>query len=110
MGMKKKEIFESAVGKAMKNGYKRNDDFNWRVVGRDIVYTLGDKQVSFDCMRVIFSHDFAKAFWGEERWSCGNKNGCTHYPDEDHRIHGWRYHLQQMVIEKDPIKYLERFL
>lgn len=44
----------------------------------------------------IFSHDFAKAFWGEEK---------PKVP-----ITLWQHHLQQMVLEEDPIKYLETFL
>lgn len=38
----------------------------------------------FNC---IFSHKFAKAFFGL----------------------AWRYHLKKMVLEKEPIEYLEKF-
>ncbi len=44
---------------------------------------------------VIFSHEFAKAFW--TGIMVGN-------------ISEWKYRLREMVLEKDPIKYLERFL
>ena len=54
---------------------------------------------------LIFSHDFAKAFFGEEV-----------RPQVD--LHGvqigltlkWKIYLQQMVLEEEPIKYLEQFL
>jgi len=42
--------------------------------------------------RIIFSHDFAEAFW---------KYDITK---------SYLYHLQQMVLEKEPLKYLEKFL
>ena len=66
--------------------------------------------------RIIFSHDFAKAFWGEEIVCgyCGNQHEdyqCL-YLKEDERcsIQEWQYHLQQIVLEKEPLKYLEKFL
>ena len=48
---------------------------------------------------IIFNHDFAKAFWGEERNTL--KSGASAI---------WEYHLSKMVLEKEPLKYLEKFL
>jgi hypothetical protein len=48
---------------------------------------------------VIFSHSFAKAIWGEEKIYDGEFFGKA-----------WEYHLQQMVLEENPLKYLEKFL
>lgn len=64
--------------------------------------------------RLIFWHDFAKAFWGEEEI-------CTHCETplnptfqcqciNEYCEIAWQYHLQQMVLEKEPLKYLEEFL
>ena len=39
----------------------------------------------------IFSHNFAKAFFKDT-------------------LHGWEWHIQQMVLEKEPLKYLAKFL
>ena len=60
--------------------------------------------------KLLFNHDFAKAFWGEK----------NHIPDEytqEYEKCGansgdfcWQYHLQQMVLEEYPLKYLEKFL
>lgn len=61
---------------------------------------------------IIFGHDFAKAFWGEEILC----NECGKLADDcdlhiwDHYKIAWQYHIQQMVIEKEPLKYLEKFL
>jgi len=60
---------------------------------------------------IIFTHDFAKAFWGEKKtdFSCGCDSwsgGCPRC----HNEYEWQYHLQQMVLEPEPLKYLEQFL
>jgi hypothetical protein len=44
---------------------------------------------------IIFSHSFAKAFWGEEKYT---------------GIYCWQHHLQMMVLEEEPLKYLEKWL
>lgn len=51
---------------------------------------------------IIFNHDFAKALWGEVEYSpyYGDFEAVT-TPDML-----WEWHLQQMVISPDPIKYL----
>jgi len=59
---------------------------------------------------VIFDHSFAKAFWGdieiiEHSYCLKDSVGGSGYP-----LSSWQYHLQIMVLEKDPIKYLEKFL
>ena len=52
---------------------------------------------------IIFTHDFAKAFWGESYY-------ITSDEFEDNKGIAWQYHLQQMVIAEEPLKYLEKFL
>lgn len=78
---------------------------------------------------IIFRHDFAKALWGEDRYekrlkkvvySQGHMDSwgdgwLPHWKKSykymaKYKIHGWQYHLQQIVLEEDPIKYLEKFL
>ena len=106
------KILKLAIEKADKNGF--NDD---------VYYS------------VIFSHEFAKAFWGEQReiekykemveGNCNNDISLEEYNDlseEDRRdkdwmyyspvykYAGWQYHLQQMVLEEEPVKYLEKFI
>ncbi len=73
----------------------------------------------------IFSHDFAKDFWGDKLvyslgWCCWDALGevkhgdITHYKDCQNygamALYYWEYHLQNMVIADDPIAYLAKFL
>lgn len=123
--MTDKEILQRAIEKAEKNNF----DYNWE--SQCYSYTS-----QYHCIQpihlkypelIIFSHDFAKAFWGEE--ICDEYCPCNleyrvakfiyvpdeNYPDGIHRKYGqsmknWEYHLQQMVLEEEPLKYLEKFL
>jgi len=81
-------ILKEAINKAYKNGYSPK---NWK-----------DTELpnSF-----IFSHDFAKAFWGD----CKDVKYLMNNPKRT-PFYVWQYHLQQMVLEKEPLKYLEKFL
>ena len=88
-----------------------------------------EPEIKSDLLReFLFSHKFAKAFWGTKRWNLmidfddsgytdeDNITGVRWYDDEDMGTDGyislpaWKYHLQQMVLEKNPLKYLEQFL
>ena len=51
--------------------------------------------------RYIFSHDFAKAFWGEDKIELGLSMN---------QEIAWKAHLKEMVLKEEPLKYLERFL
>ena len=86
--MTDKTILKKAIEKAVKNGMSK--------VKADDIKDIRDRNY----YKIIFSHSFAKAFWGEEeieiRW--------------DDYYEEWDYHLQEMVISKTPIKYLEQFL
>jgi len=106
------EILSKAIDKAIANGFDRSsfgNNPNLQVVYGHIIRV---KIYYAD----IFSHSFAKAFWGEEfideisvpgdeSMDSGLLNA---YYDSNLRV--WQYHLQQMVLEENPIKYLEKFL
>lgn len=73
---------------------------------------------------VIFNHSIAKYFWGEEGIICNtcgkisyNKNEmyckdckCPLVDDYVSIKSGWKWHLQQAVIYKNPLKYMEKYL
>ncbi len=117
--MTDKEILTKAIEKAISNG---------------LILIEGKHYFGF----IIFSHDFAKAFWGNEdtcmycgstkfgdarvgvpgepiehEWVC-QECGATMLDkaefDEGNMIRAWQYHLQQMVLEENPISYLGKFL
>jgi len=107
--MTNKEILSKAISKV--KGYPYGC-----IVFPDI---LQDKKY----YSTIFSHDFAKAFWGEcKEWLhvMDGEGICSvnikppkekiESWEEYIEIDGWKYHLQQMVLETEPLKYLEKFL
>lgn len=59
--------------------------------------------------KIIFNHEFAKGIWGNRVGDTGlyemkgNAVISIHMPL-------WKYRLQQMVLEEEPLKYLEKFL
>ena len=95
--MKAEEILKKAIDKAEENGFD------------------GDGYELSMPFNIIFQHDFAKAFWGTDHhsWYHGKCEDCSIFFNEipnQFRGHCWQYYLQQMVLEEDPIKYLEKFL
>ena len=96
--MTNEEILKRVIEKVVKNGYEKGGAI---VFGQVVPLT---PHSSF-----IFSHDFAKAFWGEEPM-------CEPWKKDFGEEHGncgqikWEWHLQQMVLEEEPLKYLEKFL
>jgi hypothetical protein len=59
---------------------------------------------------LIFRHDFAKAFFGENRM-------LEEYPLSDRSgdylkiwMPAWQAHLRKMVLEPDPILYFEKYI
>lgn len=97
--MKNQEIISKAISKASENGYK----FPYRFLSISNLTDSSDRPL-YLIYKIIFSHDFAKAFWGERESM--TFRGCAPMGT----ILEWEYHLQQMVLEKEPIKYLEKFL
>lgn len=89
------EIIIQAIRKAISNGCKYST--------YDIDVHLWLKHRLY--FSVIFDHDFAKAFWGE-KWCDINMAHNISIPENP----VWKFHLQQMVLEPEPFKYLEKFL
>lgn len=80
-------------------------------------YTINRRMLAQLTLEIIFSLDFARAYFGEDRVCkicgayftpegdtlCKCKNDYT-------KCFAWQYHLQQYVIKEEPLKYIERFL
>ena len=126
MKMNDKEILENVIEKALDNGWSwklmhgNRYSGNWKVE-----YAKHDKEILciemddyifetkiyYPIISFIFSHDFAKAFFGtsrdgEDEWYCDSHHPC----DEPEILNMWQYHLTQMVLEPKPLKYLEKYL
>ena len=107
--MTEKEIFKKAIEIAEGNGYKVHLELLPELpqnptCAENLKYQLlWEKRYE-----VIFSHDFAKAFWGYEKISLQIGNNKP--------IEGidwmfvWEYHLQTMVLYTYPLEQLENFL
>lgn len=152
--MTDQEIFQAAVEKAVNNGFQIvfGDVAKWRVIApmlgkpylsvflwsrRDDVFDADHTyEKKYQLEEIIFSHEFAKAFWGEEdkfvekyaeiiegaiedfisveEWEKNPREDSgtwlRYEPIYKWRNHGWKHYLQQMVLEEEPIKYLEQFL
>ena len=71
--MDNEQILKQAIAKSVKNGWK------WKK----------------ECLPIIFSDDFAQAFWGDE-------------PVDG--IIPWKHHLGEMSVSGNPLEYLKKFL
>lgn len=106
--MTDKEILKKAIEKA-NTAYLEGSKITWGWsddITEEIVQDRGTK--------IIFSHAFAKAFWGEGFVcsDCGKPLSEKHTGLGQHKYikFAWQHHLQQMVICENRIKYLEQFL
>ena len=101
--MKSEQILKKAIEKAVENGWNEYDYYDTKK--ENINFILNDHERP-ELFTIIFSHDFAKAFWGEEYIEVG----IGHDPKPVALQKAWRANLQKMVLEKDPLKYIERCL
>ena len=93
------EILEKAIQKAIKNGWLGSNIYPFNLPIHSGIGTAKNRLFFGDCAEVtmlLFNHDFAKALWGEEE--------LMNMPTQPK--YTWQYHLQQMVIAEDPIKYI----
>jgi predicted restriction endonuclease len=116
--MTNEEILKKAIEKALHNNWEQMLPFvpTWALeqanedrLTQHIIKTYGKRSI-------IFSHDFAKAIWGkyEPRCRACGSNPASFDITQQHQhtdfIPAWQYHLQQMVLEEKPLKYLEKFI
>lgn len=123
--MKQEQILKKAIEKAVKNGFKMPVDGKFNGIVEDhltgayyaVIQCTKSIAVTMSAVLFIFSHDFAKAFWGEESHEYGEELRSDVWEGGMGGHYGayfcgieWQYHLQMMVLEKDPIKYLSKYV
>ena len=136
--MTDEEILRKVIEKAIRGGYKfSSNPTSWRVTKSfesrlfGVELTAMHDGIKLTCVlpleMFIYTHDFAKAFWDEEEISIDGltkkqvfekvKDNYVDYDEfefdwgtEIDTIERWQYHLSKMVLEKERLKYLERFL
>lgn len=103
--MTKQEVIEKAIKKATDAGLTGYWAERYRFCKElDEMEFLADGNVheeGHSLEELLFNHDFAKALWGN---GLPDGGGDYYYDGPDTN---WEWHLQQMVIAEDPIKYLE---
>ena len=112
--MNNEQILKKAIEKAVKNGCKTQFIKDW--IETSFVLKDTDETDFHLYFGIIFSHDFAKAFWGEE--SIYNKEGMPRedkyktyfYNANPENDIVWKWYLQLLVLEEEPLKYLEKFI
>lgn len=114
--MTNQEILTKAIEKAIAGGWDCDPHGQYfRIKDKKVVpaadYDDTDEYLVRD---VIFNHDFAKALWGDKKherltammpWKKGTV-GSPFFIE----LALYQYHLQQLVIADDPIKYLGEHL
>lgn len=114
--MTNEQILKKAIEKAVKNGWELVEDEEWYVKTNGIYFTRSDQEFpdEYSINDIIFSHDFAKAFWNDPNdWCCDedDKNGEHYKNKSEHCLKEvWKWNLREMVLEEYPIKYLEKYL
>lgn len=101
--MENSQILEKAIAKAMDNGFILKN-LNVEYYSFRESFEMEDLPI----FGIIFDLEFAKAFWKTERCkACVAENLPL---KTDCNFHKWKSHLQTMVLKKDPIKYLAKFI
>ncbi|RTL04825.1 hypothetical protein EKK58_09375 [Candidatus Dependentiae bacterium] len=102
------EMLKEVIQRATDGGWEIGKNLNFTGINELIVYLDGASLVpsdlgwiKFKLNEFLFNHDFAKALWGEPRPTIEHSGKATSFDFNK----GWQYHLQQMVISENPIKY-----
>jgi len=153
--MTNKEILQKAINKAIENGWRnpynkelfaewsynygeREIKIIWDIVldyeKQGLVITnnhpADEAYTEVSINHIIFSHEFAKAFWGDEEVDSEGRNldqawdeewkDAGHHMDKEGFENdfgfdidtetAWQYRLKRMVLFKNPLTYLEHFV
>lgn len=101
--MTNEQILKQAISKAEKNGFSYTA-WEDKIIQIRIALDINwEEHLVSIAPCLIFDPEFCKAFFGEEFVEVEILAGTCGYV-------AWKYYLQIMVIEDDPIKYLEQFI
>jgi hypothetical protein len=126
--MTRLELLTIVVGRARTNGFEFRRWYTGRLdlpwISSEAALTLLEQQRRY--YSLLFSHDFACAFWkaGEDiTFSVPAQTYKRPMPDGSIRtIHrqaftrrssrrdAWRYHLREMALADEPLRYLRKYL
>ncbi len=120
------EVLAKAIEKAIAGGFSFQQvwsaiepSWKWEILDGDgdIAFyadTISPNPWRMSFETLIFNHDFARALWGESPVLMDIQRVPLAHPIytdaetiEGYEVPHWQYHLMQMVIADDPIKYLE---
>ena len=112
--MTDEQILKKAIEKATNNGFKWINFAN-SIGSRGLTQNLARDLIEQQQVALlIFNHKFAEAIWGENypvvrltaeiESKSGGEDGFTR------NLSTWQFHLLQMVLEEEPLKYIEKFL
>lgn len=126
--MTRLELLSLVIGRARSNGFEFRRWYTTRLglpwISADAAIALLEQQRRYYAL--LFSHDFAQSFWkpGEDitfqvgaqtfqrRASDGTIQTVTRkpYTRRSARKDAWRYHLRQMALAEEPLRYIRRYL
>jgi hypothetical protein len=126
--MTRLELLTIVVGRARSNGFEFRRWYTGRLnlpwISAEASLKLLDQQRRYYAL--LFSHDFANAFWkaGEEiTFSVPSQTFQRRMPDgstgtvtrqsftrRSARRDAWRYHLREMALSEEPLRYLRKYL
>lgn len=103
--MSDKEILKAAIEKANSSDYPMT--WGWPTNSSSM-----DRIIEERSQYLMFNHEFAKAFWGEEMVDLTPivSKYKGRWISSPQKMVAWKWHLQQMIIKENPIKYLAKFL
>ena len=110
--MTERKTLQKAIDKAVANG------FNYLFSLKELIFDpiFRNKLPQDTLFAIIFSHSFAKAYFGEGPIDTGllyrieANESSIDLGGEERVLPAWQHHLQNMVLEENPIEYLGRFL
>jgi hypothetical protein len=126
--MTRLELLTIVTGRARTNGFEFRRWYTTRLglpwITTEAALTLLDQQRRY--YSLLFSHDFACAFWkaGEDiTFAVPSQTFDRQMPDgsirtisrkpftrRSARRDAWRYHLREMALAEDPLRYLRKYL